>query len=132
MVSFEKKSTDENLRHVARLRALIEDQLEGAEGWDEFNATVSIVELACMEPGCPPRETVISVLEKGKQPLKFTVLKPMAEVSDGDAADGFARAVRGDGSVCEHRMESTPAAATPAATGPVPGPAPGRSPGPGR
>ena len=84
MVSFAKKSTDENLPHVSRLRELIEDKLEGA-GFDAFNATVSVVELACMEPGCPPKETIISVLEKGRAPLKFTVLKPMAEVSDGEA-----------------------------------------------
>ena len=65
MVSFAKKSTDENLPHVSRLRELIEDKLEGA-GFDAFNATVSVVELACMEPGCPPKETIISVLEKGR------------------------------------------------------------------
>lgn len=45
---------------------------------DEVSVTVS--QLACREPGCPPVETVIAVLGPGGR--RWTIHRPIAEVDD--------------------------------------------------
>ena len=47
------------------------------------DATLMVAELECKEPGCPPVETVISIMDKAS-PQKVKVLLPMAKVGEGD------------------------------------------------
>lgn len=46
--------------------------------------TLSISELACAEPGCPPRETVILVMPAGRRAMKYAVHKALADVVEDD------------------------------------------------
>jgi len=48
------------------------------------DATVSVMELECREPGCPPLETVIAVMEAGKQTLQWKLHKATPEISRED------------------------------------------------
>lgn len=48
------------------------------------DATVSVMELECREPGCPPLETVIAVMEAGKQTLQWKLHKAIPEISRED------------------------------------------------
>ena len=45
---------------------------------------VSVTELACAEPGCPPRETVIVVMRPGHPATTLHVHKAMADVVRAD------------------------------------------------
>ena len=47
------------------------------------DATLVVSELACTEPGCPPIETVIAVLDVGHQQT-WKLHKPLAEVDEAD------------------------------------------------
>lgn len=54
------------------------------------DATVMVAELACREPGCPPTETVISILEPGAtRSVHFH--KPINEITEPDIAAAFAK-----------------------------------------
>lgn len=53
---------------------------------------VSVNELACPEPGCPPRETVILVMPEGAAPIRARIHKAMAEVTADDVRAAFAEA----------------------------------------
>ena len=44
-------------------------------------ATVSVMELACHEPGCPPLETVIAAMEHGKEPRQWKSHKAMPDIT---------------------------------------------------
>jgi len=46
--------------------------------------SILVSELQCSEPGCPPIETVIALLEGKGAPRQFKVHRPMAEVSRED------------------------------------------------
>ena len=50
-------------------------------------ATVSIMELECHEAGCPPLETVIAVMEKGKETRQWKLHKPMPEITLADIVE---------------------------------------------
>ena len=47
------------------------------------DAALVVSELTCTEPGCPPIETVIAVLDVGRQQT-WKIHKPVAEVSELD------------------------------------------------
>jgi hypothetical protein len=47
---------------------------------------ISINELACAEPGCPPRETVILVMWPEAPAWKLRVHKAMLDVEESDIA----------------------------------------------
>jgi hypothetical protein len=48
------------------------------------DATVMVIELRCLEPGCPPLETVIAILsENGNR--HYELHKSIAEVTEEDA-----------------------------------------------
>jgi len=47
-------------------------------------ATVSVMELECREPGCPPLETVIAVMELGKETRQWKFHKSIPEVTRED------------------------------------------------
>jgi hypothetical protein len=46
--------------------------------------TVMVTELACMEEGCPPVETVIAVFRTKKEKLQFRLHRSLAEISAHD------------------------------------------------
>jgi hypothetical protein len=46
--------------------------------------TVVVQQLACAEPGCPPVETVVAVLAAGDQPRRWTLHKPLSDVTAED------------------------------------------------
>jgi hypothetical protein len=45
---------------------------------------VSVTELACAEPGCPPRETVIVVIRADRTTVTLRIHKSMMEVVRAD------------------------------------------------
>ncbi len=45
---------------------------------------VLIQEMNCLEPGCPPKETVIAIFSDGKSPLQFRVHKALVDVTFED------------------------------------------------
>ena len=47
-------------------------------------ALVSVAELACHEPGCPPVETVVAVHASAGQRRQWHVHKPLSEVKKAD------------------------------------------------
>lgn len=51
------------------------------------DTTLTVVELACRDEGCPDVETVIGVLEPGKPMTAIRIHAPMAEVGRADVAD---------------------------------------------
>ena len=56
-------------------------------------ATVMVSELACMEEGCPPVETVIAVFRPAMQKLQFRMHCPMAEITAHDIEEMCAQQV---------------------------------------
>jgi hypothetical protein len=45
---------------------------------------VTVQQLSCREPGCPPVETVIAVL--GTRSRRWTIHRPLAEIDDAAVA----------------------------------------------
>lgn len=54
---------------------------------------ISVNELACPEPGCPPRETVILAMPDGAAPIRARIHKTMAEVTADDVRAALAEDV---------------------------------------
>jgi len=76
---------ERNRRHDPdRVRRIKETVRERLALDDETTVTVS--ELACLEEGCPPRETVIGVLRKGHPSLQAKLHKSLADLGDDDIA----------------------------------------------
>jgi hypothetical protein len=48
--------------------------------------TIVVSELTCREPGCPPVETVIALLQSGKPGEKHTIHRAAAEITREDVA----------------------------------------------
>ena len=66
--------------HSSKKTGEIKAQVAGELGLDD-EATVMVSELACMEEGCPPIETVIAVLRPAMPKLQFRLHRPMAEIT---------------------------------------------------
>ena len=47
-------------------------------------ATLSVMELECREPGCPPLETVIAAMEQGQATRQWKLHKPIPDVARAD------------------------------------------------
>lgn len=54
-------------------------------------AVVSVSELTCHAPGCPPKETVILVMQ-GTETIQASFHKPMTDVTEDDIAHAFSAA----------------------------------------
>lgn len=52
------------------------------------DAIVSVSELACHVPGCPPKETVILVMQGGTT-VQASIHKAMTDVTEAEVADAF-------------------------------------------
>jgi hypothetical protein len=48
------------------------------------DASVFVTELRCMEPGCPPLETVIAILHESGRPHQHKIHKAIADVTFAD------------------------------------------------
>jgi hypothetical protein len=59
----------------------------------DAEATVMVSELACMEEGCPPVETVIAVFRPAMEKLQFRLHRSMAEVTTHDIREMCAQQV---------------------------------------
>ena len=81
----------------------IKAQVAAALGLDE-EATVMVSELACMEDGCPPVETVIAVFRPAMKKLQFRLHRPIAEITAHDIEEMCAQHVnsseKNHGSCC--------------------------------
>lgn len=47
------------------------------------DATLMVSQLACTEPGCPPIETVIAILDVGNQ-RTWKIHKPLVDIDEDD------------------------------------------------
>ncbi|HEY7063457.1 MAG TPA: hypothetical protein VII06_18405 [Chloroflexota bacterium] len=55
---------------------------------------VLVTELRCTEPGCPPLETVIAILDRPGAPRQHKLYKPLTEITQADVR-GLAAAPAG-------------------------------------
>ena len=70
----------------------IKEQVAAILGLDE-EATVMVSELACMEEGCPPVETIIAVFRAGMDKLQFRLHRPISEITTHDIEEMCAQQV---------------------------------------
>ena len=47
-------------------------------------ATVTVMELECREPGCPPLETVVAAMEQEKETRQWKLHKAMPDITLAD------------------------------------------------
>lgn len=58
------------------------------------DVAVTVQQLSCAEPGCPPVETVIAVL--AAPPRRRTIHRPLAEIDDALVTDRLTHSHPGD------------------------------------
>jgi hypothetical protein len=68
------KKSAEHRRALERVREWTRERFSLAD-----EATILVSEIACVLPGCPPRETVVAFWTNGKR-YHFKLFKPAAEV----------------------------------------------------
>ena len=68
---------------LARIRTWTKAQIPDGD------PVISITELACAEPGCPPRETVILVMWPHKPAFKARIHLAMVDVREADVAEAL-------------------------------------------
>lgn len=73
--------------HAAEIKAWVSKQ----HGLGE-NDLVSVAELICHEPDCPPVETVLTVHRKDGERETWKIHKPMSEVCQPDVIDALTNA----------------------------------------
>ena len=71
---FERSKRDVSL--IRRIKNWAYELLPIAE-----DAVVSVMELECTEEGCPPVETIIAAIEKGKPTRQWKIHKPISEIT---------------------------------------------------
>ena len=69
----------QNIEKIRNLKLLISNKYELSD-----NTIISIAELSCHEPDCPPIETVITVRYKNGSMKNWRVAKPISEVEETD------------------------------------------------
>jgi hypothetical protein len=50
------------------------------------NDIVSVSEVACAEPGCPPFETLVTLFPENRAAIRFKIYKSLADVTETDIA----------------------------------------------
>lgn len=71
--------------HLAAIKSWVSEALALPD-----DVTVMVTELRCTEPGCPPLETVIAVLQPGLPPEQRKLHKASAAISADDIRGLFA------------------------------------------
>ncbi|PLW77169.1 hypothetical protein [Cohaesibacter celericrescens] len=51
------------------------------------DTTISINELACSQPGCPPKQVVVLILSKAVPARKFEIHKALLDISNDDVVN---------------------------------------------
>ena len=69
----------QNIEKIRNLKLLISNKYELSD-----NTIISIAELSCHEPDCPPIETIISVRYENGSMKNWRVAKPISEVEETD------------------------------------------------
>tara|TARA_B100000886_G_C20382358_1_gene474462 strand:- start:66 stop:320 length:255 start_codon:yes stop_codon:yes gene_type:complete len=69
----------QNIEKIRNLKLLISNKYEMSD-----NTIISIAELSCHEPDCPPIETVITVRYENGSMKNWRVAKPISEVEETD------------------------------------------------
>ena len=64
---------------VGRIKDLIKHNLDLPE-----TTILSVVELTCHEPGCPPTETIITAHAEDNSRRDWRINKPISEISEKD------------------------------------------------
>lgn len=70
-------------RRAGDIAALVRSTLQIPD-----DVAVTVQQLSCREPGCPPVETAIAVL--GTPSRQWTIHRPLAEIDDAAVADVLA------------------------------------------
>jgi len=73
-----------NTEQIRQIQSWVKDRLELDE-----EAIVMVSELRCSEPGCPPLETMIAVLDGPGQRRQFKFHKAIAEMTTDDIDVGI-------------------------------------------
>jgi hypothetical protein len=68
-----------NVRRIEQIRLWVRERLTLTE-----EAFVLVTELRCSEPGCPPLETVIAILDGPGQQRQFKLHRAIAEIEAAD------------------------------------------------
>ena len=72
-------SKTQNIEKIRNLKLLISNKYKLSD-----NTIISIAELNCHEPDCPPIETVITVRYEDGSMKNWRVAKPISEVEETD------------------------------------------------
>jgi hypothetical protein len=68
-----------NTDQIVRIRSWVRDRLCAGD-----DSLVMVSELRCSEPGCPPLETLIAILDGPGQRRQFKFHKPIIEITAAD------------------------------------------------
>ncbi len=74
---FERKKINSEI--TRKVKMLIQEQFDLSE-----DTLISLSELNCHEPSCPPKETVITTRAINGESCIWRIAKPMSEVNIGD------------------------------------------------
>ena len=88
LIDFTKPRAD-NRKFLREITTWVEDRLP--DSMDDV--TVMVNEMQCFEPGCPPLETVVTLL--AGQSIVFKIFKPVAEVVEGEIDPALQAALQG-------------------------------------
>ena len=70
---------------TSALRQIVRDELDLGE-----DDAVTVSEMACAKPGCPPMETVISIFPAGQETYSIRVCKAIVDVEPMDVLTSLA------------------------------------------
>lgn len=76
---FTKKSPRPNIEKIHKIKQIIREAVNVSD-----NAVITVNEIACLEEGCPPIETVVAVLQSNSPTLQSKIHKPINEVQADD------------------------------------------------
>jgi hypothetical protein len=68
-----------NRKAAVQIRAWVRETFGLSE-----DSTISVLEMRCPDPDCPPHETVIAILDDPGDPRRYRIFKPMQEVVRDD------------------------------------------------
>lgn len=74
-MNFNFRNRVDNRPHAERIRGWVRE----AFGLGE-ESTISVMEMRCPDPDCPPHETIIAILDTPGAARRFRFAKPMAEI----------------------------------------------------
>ena len=97
-----QRKIDPNL--VQQVKAWVREALHVGD-----DTTLMVTELRCTEPGCPPVETVIALMETTQSGRQYKVHKPLSDITPDDVAQLTSTPPKHIGSVVEPQEKETQA-----------------------